>query len=316
MKTYITRYGDLRGIGMYTAYNDGQLRDCSLEEHTRLDTPYGVLIPQYTCDYRRKNNYGISFYPDGTLRRISLEQAAEIATPLGTMRAELITFYPGGGLRRVFPLNGQLSGYWEEKDEYQLAKELTFELSFGQITARPIAVSFYESGRLKDITFWPQEKLELQTPLGRINARTGISLYPDGSLRSLEPAYPRRLPTPIGMLLAYDRNANGICGDVNSLNFTEDGSLSSLITSGNTITVLDRKGQSIAAYSPHQAADEDGDLISFETLSVEFSGEDIILNHNSRYDIRSHEFIIGRYTVTAISRCDSCESCNMRCSGF
>ena len=79
------------------------------------------------------------------------------------------------------------------------------------------------------------------TPLGNIKARIGMSFYSDGKLKSIEPATPFVVSTPIGNFMAFDKDASGINGDSNSLLFAEDGSLRSFATSSNTIKVIDNK---------------------------------------------------------------------------
>lgn len=312
MDIFTTKYGTLTDIGLHTTYENGSLQDCIFNEPIELSTSYGIMIPQYTTDYRKKRHYAVSFYPEGSLRRISLEQATEVTTSIGTLNAELITFYKSGNIKRIFPLNGQLTAFWEENDEYELANKLPLDLSFGKLNTKTIAISFYEDGKIKDLTFWPKEKIKVQTPLANINVRIGISLYPNGSLKSLEPAYPTKLSTPIGALLAYDKNANGISGDINSLNFTSDGVLCCLTTSGNIITVITSTHQEIS-YSPKQEVDVDGIELSFHPLLIEFDQGHVIFNHTDRYDINSCSFIISSYEATAISQCEDCESCEKPC---
>ena len=48
------------------------------------------------------------------------------------MDAELVTFHADGSLRRVFPLNGKLSGYWTEADEGALAKAMELSTPLGE----------------------------------------------------------------------------------------------------------------------------------------------------------------------------------------
>ena len=55
-----------------------------------------------------------------------------------------------------------------------------------------------------------------------------MSFYEDGALRSLEPAEPLEVPTPIGRLRTYDSEALGVSGDVNSLAFAPEGRLEAL----------------------------------------------------------------------------------------
>lgn len=312
METYLTQYGRLNGIGLFTLHENGKLKDCTLEEQSVLSTPCGSLTPQYTCDFRKKNNYAVSFYDAGTIRRISLNNATDIMSPIGNISAELIIFYENGNMKRLFPLNGQLSGYWDEKDEYRLAKEISIKLDFGNINAKVIAFSFYKDGKIKDLTFWPDEKIKLQSPIGIMNVRIGLSIYPNGSLKSVEPAYSTKINTPIGPILAYDKNANGICGDKNSLNFTIEGKIRSLITSGNKIKV-NHNSQPIAAYSPLQKLDIDEEELLFKPLLIEFFEDTVIFNKESEFSIHTNEFVIEPYHTKVVSLCENCESCGKQC---
>lgn len=312
MNTCITNYEIPEGISQYTVYKDGIFQDCSFGERVELTTPLGLLVPQYTTGLRKKTVYAVSFYPDGSLRKISLEAAAEVETSIGTLSAELITFYQSGSIKRIFPLNGQISGYWEEKDEFELARKLPFDLPFGKFEAKVIAISFYEDGKLKDITFWPQERIKVMTPFAAVRVRTGMAMYPNGRLKSIEPAFPIKVPTPIGMLSVYDKNAHGISGDKNSLNFDEDGNISSLITSGSSVTVITDIQKEIT-YSPRQEVDADGLEVSFWTLPISFHKNIVTFHHKDQYEISSCRFIVNSYQATALSQCENCESCSNPC---
>ena len=132
MESIQTKYGVLNGISSVEFYPDGSLKECILSALNRLATPYGELIPQYETDgIRRKYVKSLSFHQNGNLKSISFQKATIISTPLGAFPAELVIFYPGGEIKRLFPLNGKLSGFWSEEDEYQLAQEIEFSFSFG-----------------------------------------------------------------------------------------------------------------------------------------------------------------------------------------
>ncbi len=313
MKTFTTRYGILKGVENATLYPDGSLKECSVGEESQLITIYGILTPQYDYgDYRKKHVYSASFYEDGALRRIYLNQQTLVPTPIGKMPAELITLYPGGTIKRIFPLNGQMSGYWDENDEYQLAKEQTLEFPFGTITAKMIAISFYESGKIRDLTLWPKERVILQTPVGKVRTHIGVALYPDGSIKSVEPVYATRIQTPIGAIAAYDINANGISGDRNSLVFHPNGALKSLITSNTIITVL-KDGKPVEKFSPEQIIDEDGEEIYFQTIKLEFFQREVQINGGEGYDFSSHTFLMEPYLRVAQNPCENCSGCNQSC---
>ena len=228
------------------------------------------------------------------------------------MSADLILFYENGNIKRLFPLNGHLSAFWEESDEYQLAKEQSFDFPFGKITTKIISISFYEDGKIKDLTLWPKEKIKIPLIPTKVTTRIGLSLYPDASVKSIEPAYPTKLSTPIGYLLAYDKNANGISGDNNSLQFTKEGKLSSLITSGNKVTVM-RNSHPVATFSPWQELDVDDTELNFHSLLIEFQDDTVTFNHDASFDIQTDEFVIELYTAVAVSQCSDCENCSTPC---
>ncbi len=309
MKIYTTKYAVLHGISEYALHKNGNLMECVLNDRVELATTYGKLIPQYDfLNQRKKNNYCLTFYENGSLRRISLNSKTDIETPLGVMSAELITFYESGAIKRLFPLNGQLSAYWEENDEYQLAEEMSFEFPFGHFKTKIIAISFYEDGNIKDFTLWPKEEIIIHTPLGECPTRIGLSLYSDGGLQSIEPARSIEVQTPIGVITAYDMNANGICGDKNSLIFTPEGKLKSLISSSSKVIVYNKENVA-SIYSPEQNKDIDGLEISFIPLSIEFKANSIIINNKAEYDLHDNKFIIEAYLSKVKHMCSDCSSC-------
>jgi antitoxin component YwqK of YwqJK toxin-antitoxin module len=308
-----TKYGVLKNVGNITLHENGFLKDCVIYEKVEFNTPCGILIPQYEfTSHRNKTGYSASFYKNGVLRKISLSDITPIITPLGEMPAELITFYESGKIKRVFPLNGQLTAYWEENDEYQLAQDTSFKMPFGEFKAKIIAISFYENEEMKDFTFWPKEVVKIVTPIGETAIRIGISLYSDGSIKSVEPAYQQNVQTPIGMLKAYDLNASGISGDINSLNFTQEGRLKSLITSTNKVTVSSEDNK-MCTFSPKQTMDEDGLEVVFLPLKLTFEENIVIFNDSTSYDLDKAQFVIEPYVRKARSLCSDCSSCGQNC---
>lgn len=312
-EAYHTKYGVIQGMDNISTYHSGALKECTVSKKNELTTDYGVLIPQYDfSSSRKKNQYAVSFYEDGSIRGISLNEAAVLVTPIGPMSAERVIFYPNGKLKRLFPLNGQLSAYWDEDDEYQLAMEEEFEFAFGKVKAKIIAISFYEDGNIKSLTFWPKNLIFIETPVGKILTRIGIALHSNGNIKSLEPAAPVKILTPIGSITAYDDTAIGITGDINSLNFTEDGKLKSIATSENKIMVRNSSGR-ITTYSPEQINDEDGVEITFLPLVIEFEENTVCFNHGVKHELSANTFTIKNYVKSGISECSDCSSCNHDC---
>jgi len=248
MQTLETAYGRIATTGVVERFPDGGVKSCTPAAETTLFTPLGAFVPQHTTDdLRRRTVQSLSFHANGALRHLPLEHPATVHTPAGQVTAELLTFHPSGGLHRVFPLNGKLSGLWSEADEGALARPVSLVTPLGPLTARFIGLSFAPGGELLSLTLWPGETLSVTTPVGPIETRIGVSFRPDGSLRSLEPARPQSVPTPAGKVLAYDPDAVGVCGDVNSLAFAPDGGVERLSSSLTGIAAVRDDGAEIVA---------------------------------------------------------------------
>lgn len=308
----------LTGVTSAYCYENGAIRDCTLNEKNVITTEYGDLIPKYGDEeVRRKTNHSVSFYQSGTIKSISLEKQAGIKTPLGTFPAELVTFYESGALKRIFPLNGQISGYWTEEDEEKLCDSYQFYFPFGNFKTKIINLYFYESGSLKGMTLWPGEFVILKTNLGLMPVRTGFSLYEDGKLESVEPAYEFTIETPIGYVDVFDENALGMSGDNNnSLCFDKKGHIKSLVTSRSKIAVFNKDG-SLDVIEPSVKPDplEDNSLI-MEPLKISFEGHYVKFENDK---IRVYDLYTSRFTISnsdvpeaaARSTCGDCASCKL-----
>lgn len=250
METLQTRYGMIPVTGFVEYFEDGSVMSCAPAGEFVFDTPYGPLTAQHsTDDLRRRTVQAVSFHPGGGLRALPLERPTVIPTPAGPMSAELVTFHPDGSLSRVFPLNGKLSGYWTQEDEGRLSTPVELDTPLGSISAHLIAARFHPQGALLSLTLWPGEALEVATPFGPMTARVGVSFRPDGSLRSLEPARPQSVPTKAGFIQAYDLDAVGISGDLNSLAFAQDGSVERISTTLSRV-VAKGPGDQELAFTP------------------------------------------------------------------
>ncbi|MHC1713731.1 MAG: hypothetical protein AB9872_16425 [Solidesulfovibrio sp.] len=217
--------------GLEDRYPDGALRGVCLDAAHPLETSLGRLVPQYSIDdARRMTRPPVTFFQNGQVRSLPLETRTVVETPVGPLPAELVTFHENGGVARVFPLNGKLSGYWTEADEAALAEPLRIETPIGPLVARLVAVAFDPTGRLRSLTLWPGEELPVSTPAGNVSVRLGLSFHPGGALRSLEPARPFEAPTPVGPIWAFDSDAVGVTGDDNSLVFDPAGEVTRIAT--------------------------------------------------------------------------------------
>lgn len=235
----------------YTSYPDhnGIVESVQPFEKIAIETAVGQLVPIHAVeDHGRKKLTPVKLHKNGAIKSMSLQDATVIPTSIGELSAELVTFYESGALRRVFPLNGKLSGYWTEKNEFKLAEPISIPTSVGTICAKPIYMQFYETGELQSIVFWPQERVTIEAPIGKLEIKNGISFHKNGALASCEPAAPVRVETPVGSIEAHDPDPNGMIGEKNSLSFTPQGELSGLSTTNAVVNSAD--GDRDLSFSP------------------------------------------------------------------
>lgn len=293
MKKINSKYGILSGAVICDYYDNNSLESCVLKEKNILPTKYGDLVPEFEfIDARIKDTYSVSFYQDGALEKIALSKQTIIPTSAGNLPAELITFYQNGNIMRLFPLNGQLSAYWSETDEFTLTKKLEFDLKFNKIQTIITNISFYEDSNIKSIAIWSGEKLNLNTPLGVQAVRQGISLHPDGSLKSFEPLNPMLINTPIGTIEAFDYSDKFLFKDDKSIAFDENQKLKSINTSSNKITVTDKTNNIQTSFLPdiNKNILDNDDFI--KPLHITFEDEFVLFNKNAKFKISDCNFEI------------------------
>ncbi len=293
MNDFTTQYGILSEISSYSTHKNGQLDSLRLECENKLDTSIGILIPRYQ-DYtgRRKTTKCLCFYPSGNLKSIDLQDQTSISTSLGNIDVELITFYEDGSIKRIFPRNGALSGFWSEEDEAQLYKPLSFSLLDTNFNLKINSIYFYRDGYVKSVSFFPGETAVVPTPCGEINTRIGISLSANGNILTLEPAAPVEVHTPIGVLHAYNSNALGIHADRNSLVF-EGNNISELVSSTDIIKITDKSGTSHYLSPSFVVSSTDPDKNELVPMKV-------IFNANYVTFITSCEFTIDYIDIADI----------------
>lgn len=217
---------ELNGIERASYYKSGALKSCMLGQKNEIITCVETLVPRFGPENERtRYTPAVTFFESGAIKSLALEKQALIQTPVGNYPAELVTFYESGELKRFFPLNGKISGFWSEEDEKNLSEKLHFKLSCGLFYARVIGLCFYRSGKLKSLTLWPKEEVILNTNCGLLPVRGGFSLYESGNVQSVEPAYPLLIASPVGNIRIYDETACGVNADLNSLRFDEEGNI-------------------------------------------------------------------------------------------
>ncbi|NTV01242.1 MAG: hypothetical protein HGB04_00450 [Chlorobiaceae bacterium] len=310
MASFTTLYGMLDGVEFRTLFSNGKTDGCLVSKENLLETPYGNLVPLYVAeDMGRRTVKPVYFYKSGALKSIALQERTLLTTPVGSVPAELVTFHESGSLKRIFPLDGKLSGFWTAKNEYELAEAITITSPVGELTARFIGLQFFESGALKSVTLWPGEFLDVRTPSGEFRARTGIAFHEDGAIRSIEPAGIVRVDTPIGIMTAYDNEPQGIHGDLNSLQFGPDGSIQALKTTADEILVIDLSGAG-HRFSPGLKDNPCGaERKVVVPLKVRFSAGRILFDdHQQSFDLRQCRVKVMPFDRKAADPTYSCAS--------
>lgn len=311
-------FDSLQGVIRTDYVSNGTVCHCTLNMKNEISTRCGILVPRYgEMDKRRKNNSSISFYANGAVKRIALERQMPVETPLGSMPAELVTFYESGALKRFFPRNGQISGFWSEQDEEALLEPINLALPFGEVLAKIVGCCFYESSAIKSLTLWPTQTIQVDTGIGGIVVRQGIRFYESGAIQSLEPARVTDVPTPIGILRTYDEAAVGIHADSNSLQFDEKGDIAALTVPGTVFSVMCDDGYT-ATIEPVLAMDplDDESMIELP-VGVSFLGDMVLFDVNGRhcsFDLHRARFIAETKEHTqgkpkCTGNCAQCRMC-------
>lgn len=309
MGSICTEYGIISGITSMNFYLTGELEECMISKENKINVMGKRLTPLY--DYsngRKKYIPSLTFYKSGNIKTISLNKSEVIETKEGIFEAEKIMFHEGGDIKRLFLLDGKLSAYWSEDDEYNLAKYYDFKFSFGNFKAKIISLQFYLSQKMKSITLWPKEVVNVETNVGKIKVRIGLGLYENGKLRSCEPYKPTKVRTPIGMIQAYDANAIGIHGETNSLNFYEDGTVKSLKTTTNFIEVYKLDGEKIV-HEPKETMNHfNNDILDIIPLDLEFESGIVRIDNKYEYNLQENNFKIKRYGQATITLDGDCNN--------
>lgn len=286
MSTVDTAFGQIRVRPKKEYYPSGEVKSCSPDKKCPLDTKYGVLVPQYNGDELRKRQIPhLTLHENGMINVLPLQEQVEIDTPLGKIPVEKITFYPDGSLKRIFPLDGCLSGYWEQSDEFALARKIKLQTPSGELEAFIISLYLSPEGKLRSLTFWPGEIFNIASPVGEIPVQIGISYYDSGALKSIEPERPVSVKTPVGDIMSYDPDALGITGDSNSMCFSEEGELLSLKTVSNMFIINDGSGAVKRIEPPIRYSPLDGETREPAPVSVAFNNGKVCFSADGMTDV-------------------------------
>jgi len=324
--TIETNYGALRGIANFNTFPDGKLKSCILSEENIIETRAGRFIPQYHTDEfgerQKKHRNSLSFHPNGEIKSAALQDPAPIQTPLGVFDAELVTFYQDGSVNRLFPLNGLVNGFWSEIQERAIAQKIELNLPVGKFKAKMISIHFYPGGSLKSLTLWPGEIIRLYTPIGEMTLRTGFSLHENGCIKSVEPATPTAIDTPIGTITAFDPDVIGMHADQNSVQFNSTGELISLksLATGITATGPDSQQTRLEPLTMESLLDASDTRIV--ALKIDFRDDEIDVTslQTHTFPRSTHQFSTFPVKVKLTSGCGgcsdvptSCENCDGTC---
>ena len=203
----------------------GNLISAMFLQAEKIKTSYGELVPAFEADFsvRKKYRNAIEYYENGNIKSIYLHKITKISTLAGTFDAELITFYPEGNIKRIFPLYGQISAYWSEKDEFNLSREEEILVGQKKIKCYPRCIYFYPSGKVKSITIWADSELTFNTRYGKVRTNIGASFYEDGHLESIEPTADTVINVEGEKIHPFYPWGNHIHADNNSMKFDENG---------------------------------------------------------------------------------------------
>lgn len=309
----------LKGITSTEKYEDGSLKSCIINEENQIETALGLLTPRFSPpDERKKDSKALSFYPDGVLQSIALEQQTRIETPIGGFPAELLTFHPNGALSSLFPLNGQIGFGWTEEDEGTLTELYHFSFPFGKFDTKIIGMRFYPSGKLKSLMLWPGEMVTIQAPFGEILIRNGFKLYEDGALQSFEPAYPTKLMTPVGEVMAFDHLALGIDSDFNSVKLSTGGSLVGFSTNSDIVVNNTLTKDRVLFYQQLRLEMESDKMMKLP-IRITFQSTEVCLDNGvekQSFNLTASKFLFlydGSYQQSKCSPGSDCSNCGGNC---
>lgn len=280
---------------------------------TEIEVSGQRFIPRYSePDQRTKNREIVSYYNNGAVKSIYLEGIQKVNTPLGMLDAEMITFYEDGSVCRVFPLYGQISGFWTEEQERELIPDAEITVGENIIKGKVSNYCFYQTGALKSLTMWPGEIFAIKWQEKMITGHWGIRFYETGEIASIEPALPTSILVGSMTFLAFDPQAVGISGDNNSLKFYQNGEVQELISVTTGIKAVDTDGTCIEVDPVliPSAFDVEKEVLS--PLHYYFKPEAVRVMDGEG---KVHDFPYAEYEITThtlqvnLKECGDCSTC-------
>lgn len=317
-KEFHTKAGRFTGVVGEQVDKGGILRSCMFARQNKILYHGEIYIPKYENeDFRTRYRDAATFYKSGELKSLYLNEQQEIDSPVGRIKAEFVSFYKSGRPWRIFPVYGQINGYWSESEEAELLPVYAIEAGGQRIEGKFGCIAFYESGAVKSLTLWPGESVRVMTPAGKIKMRFGISFYENSSVESVEPDVPAVITYDSCSFYAYDNHPIGIHGEKNSLRFYEDGTLKTLKT---TITkvILSGARDEIRIEPENKISPTDIDNMEVFPITIEFLDGSVRIADSGglihefslvQYPMRTEQIIKNLYSSLECGDCSGCSKC-------
>ncbi len=286
-----------------------------------VETAYGKLVPKY--DYsgiRDKYRNSITFYSSGKIKSVYLKEQTEILTTIGKMCVELITFYENGSIHRAFVRFGNVNAYWSEEEELGLVPVVIKEINGIFIQNKIMCYTFYESGAVKGFTLAHTEVLSVDTPIGKVNVRIGITFYENGAIETVEPSEIKLIDTPIGSYLAFHNHPVGIHGDDNSIRFDQNGNVTRFITIMSGISIENKDNSKIVEHIKPKKMRSllNPELYEVVPIEIQIRADDIVVIdsnkkiHSYVKDENNFQSTFHQENLCSTNHCSECNLCSFQ----
>ena len=295
------KYGVLKGVYNSSYYENGILAQCSVSKKCELSTVYGKMYPTFDVeDDRKRVLHTIEFFENGDLKSISLDFPLTIKNSYGEFSAEKIIFFDSGIVKKIFPLNGKISGYWSEEDEWKLAEKYKFKVGEVEFDNKIMSISFYEDGNVKNVKLWKNESVLIKLGVETIKAIGTISFYKNGSIKSFDPEKELKIITRFGEITCNRKIHENIFGECDSIVFDEMGNIKKIHTLQEIFHL--KVGDAILTIRQNEKTSPCNEFIKIkEPVKIEFK-ENGIISFNDSYNITDiNEIIVEKNSQKVIN---------------
>ncbi|MBO4636164.1 MAG: hypothetical protein J5685_03370, partial [Clostridiales bacterium] len=134
--------------------------------------------------------------------------------------------------------------------------------------------------KIRSITLWSGDELEVITSKGTVRTKLGVELYETGKIRSIEPVFGTVLKTPYGEIRPFVYKIHMLHAEDSSLKFSEEGELIEFGTLHTTVDTGGTEYRSEGYLSPLIVSLGKGDL------TIKRSHEKDIRIDTSIYEVR------------------------------